>query len=116
MRHVRRRILFYWCMVQLLILRRVSNISFVRQSTDEPNIGRRDDPLIIAWWRCRAEVYRELAPLARKCFCIVATSVPSRSSERIFSKAGQLISARRNRLAAKTVNMVLFLNSNHNLI
>ena len=85
-----------------------SAISLVRQFVDEPNIGRRDDPL--AWWRGRVQVYRELVPLARKSFCIVATSVPS---ERVFSKAGQLISVRRNRLAAKTVKMVMFLNANY---
>jgi len=85
-----------------------SAMSLVRQFVEEPNIGRRDDPL--AWWRARMQVYRELVPLARKSFCIVATSVPS---ERIFSKTGQLISARRNRLAAKTVKMVMFLNVNY---
>jgi len=52
------------------------------------------------------QVYRELVPLERKYLCIVATSVPS---ERVFSKTGQLISAKRNRLAAKTIKMVMFL-------
>jgi len=41
-----------------------STISLVRQFVDEPNIGRRDDPL--AWWWGRVQVYRELVPLARK--------------------------------------------------
>ena len=57
------------------------------------------------------QVYRELVPLARRSLCVVATSVPS---ERVFSKAGQLISARRNRLSAKTVKMVMFLNAHYN--
>jgi len=85
-----------------------SAMSLVRQFVEEPNIGRRDDPL--AWWRARVQVYRELVPLARKSLCIVATSVPS---ERIFSKTGQLISAKRNRLAAKTIKMVMFLHVNY---
>ena len=86
-----------------------SAMSLVRQFVEEPNIGRRDDPL--AWWKARVQVYRELVPLARSSLCVVATSVPS---ERVFSKAGQLISARRNRLSAKTVKMVMFLNAHYN--
>ena len=58
-----------------------SAISLVRQFVDEPNIRRRDDPM--AWWRGRLHVYRELVPLARKSFCVVATSVPS---ERVLLK------------------------------
>lgn len=40
---------------------------------------------------------------------IVATSVPA---ERMFSKAGEVVSKKRNRLKGKTVNMLLFLNKN----
>ena len=87
-----------------------SAITLIRQFVEEPNIGWQDAPL--AWWRARVQVYRELAPLARKHFCIVATSVPS---ERVFSKTGQLISAKRNLIAAKTVKMVMFLNANYKL-
>lgn len=86
-------------------------MSVLRQYVEEPNVGRHDDPL--AWWRCRQLIYKELAPLALKYLCIVATSVPS---ERIFSKAGELVSARRSRLAPKTVQMVLFLNQNHKFL
>ena len=88
-----------------------SAMSLVRQYIEEPNIARNQDPL--AWWKERVHIYRQLVPLAKKYMCIVATSVPS---ERVFSKSGQLISARRSRLAPKTVQMVMFLNSNYKLI
>ena len=84
-----------------------SSIIEVRQYLDEPNIGRHEDPL--AWWKSRVSVYPRLADMARKHFCIVATSVPS---ERVFSKSGQLISQRRSRLTAKNVQMTMFLNAN----
>ena len=48
-----------------------------------------------------------LQSVARVCLSTVATSVPS---ERLFSKAGELVSAKRNRIKAKNVDMMLFLN------
>lgn len=42
-------------------------------------------------------------------FCVPATSVPS---EQLFSKAGELISSKRNRLGRKNVDKILFLNKN----
>lgn len=44
-----------------------------------------------------------------KCLGITAISVPS---ERVFSKAGEVLNKKRNRLKGKTVNMLLFLNKN----
>jgi hypothetical protein len=52
-------------------------------------------------------VLTKFIPTVRKFLCIPATSVPS---EQLFSKAGERISARRNRLDGKNVNMLLFLN------
>lgn len=46
---------------------------------------------------------------AKKILCAPATSVPS---ERIFSKAGIVVSDRRSRLKAKNVNMLIFINQN----
>lgn len=84
-----------------------SAIMEVRQYLEEAYISRLDDPLM--WWRGRTSVYPRLSHLARKKFCVVATSVPS---ERVFSKSGQLISERRSRLSAKNVQMIMFLNWN----
>jgi len=79
----------------------------VRQYVEEPFIGRRENPL--AWWFARVKVYPRLSKLALRNFCMVATSVPS---ERVFSKAGQLISDRRARLSPKNVQAVMFTNAN----
>jgi len=84
-----------------------SAIVEVRQYIEDAHIGRHEDPL--AWWSGRQSVYPNLAQMARRYLCMVATSVPS---ERVFSKSGQLISERRTRLTAKTVEMVMFLNGN----
>jgi hypothetical protein len=85
----------------------VSAMSVVRQYLDESTVGRHENPL--SWWRDRQLLYKHLIHLPKRYLCIVATSVPS---ERIFSKSGQLISARRSRLSPKTVRVVMFLNQN----
>ena len=98
--------------------RKVAEASSLRSTTveataemrlylQEKNITRHDDPLI--WWKEHATHYPHLQQLARKYLCIPATSVPA---ERLFSKAGELISKRRLCLKPKNVNMLLFLNKN----
>lgn len=85
-------------------------ISEIRMFVEEPNITRTEDPLL--WWKNREILYPTLANLAKKQLCIVATSVPS---ERVFSKAGQIITDRRNRLSAKHLQKIIFLNYNQHL-
>ena len=70
-------------------------------------LRRKEDPL--AWWRDHEKHLPKLARLAKKYLAIPATSVPS---ERVFSKAGQLVSARRANLNPKNVDMIIFLNKN----
>ena len=69
----------------------------------------REDPL--QWWKSNKShsALKELLPVARKVLCIPATSCPS---EHLFSKAGELISQKRNRLKGKKIDMLLFLNKN----
>ena len=50
-----------------------------------------------------------LIPTIKKFCCVPATSV---SSEQLFSKAGELISVKRNWLGKKNIDMLLFLNKN----
>lgn len=50
--------------------------------------------------------------MARHYLAIQGTSV---ASERVFSTAGDIVSAKRNRIDPKRVNMVLFLNKNYNI-
>ncbi|KAA0719764.1 hypothetical protein E1301_Tti022229 [Triplophysa tibetana] len=73
----------------------------------EPLLSRTSDPL--AWWRSCSPVYKILSEVMKARLCIVATSVPS---ERIFSKTGQIISERRNRLSPSKVRELVFLNAN----
>lgn len=79
----------------------------MRRYLEEPHIHREDDPL--AWWKEHATLFPKLQSLAKRFLCIPASSVPS---ERLFSKAGELISHRRSSLKEKNVNMILFLNKN----
>jgi hypothetical protein len=73
----------------------------------EPLIPRTEDPL--KWWKSRQAVYPTLYNFVKKRLCIPATSVPS---ERIFSRAGQVLTEKRNRLKGAKVSKILFLSSN----
>ena len=64
----------------------------------------------LEWWQAHCQEFRKLSVLSKKYLCIPATSVPS---ERLFSKAGELVSARRSRLKPNHINMMLFLNKNN---
>lgn len=75
----------------------------------EPLIARENNPL--DWWKEKESMFTLMKHVAKKYLCIPATSVPS---ERLFSKAGELVSHRRNGISGKNVNMVLFLNKNNN--
>jgi hypothetical protein len=57
----------------------------------------------------------KFAPLAKVAIKYLFPPATSCASERLFSKSGQLISARRINLKPKNVNMLLFLNSNKEL-
>ena len=60
-------------------------------------------------WSVNACNYPSLSQLAKYCLITPASSLPSK---RVFSTAGQIVSARRNRLLPKNVYMLLFLNKN----
>jgi len=74
-----------------------------RKFFEEQIVPCKDDPLL--WWRAHEGHYSLLSQLARKYLCIPGTSVPS---ERLFSKAGELVSLRRCRIKPKHVNMFCF--------
>lgn len=85
-------------------------IAEIKMYSEEANLDRKKDPLI--WWSERQRVYPWLSQLAQKYLCICATSVPC---ERIFSKAGQIVTERRNRLKSKNVEKLIFLHCNNDL-
>ena len=60
-------------------------------------------------WSQTKRMKTRLGELARRTFCVPATSA---SSERVFSKSGILMSFLRSRVSSKTLEMRTFLNSN----
>lgn len=54
-------------------------------------------------------VYEGLTAVVKARISIVATSV---ASERVFSKTGQIVTERRNRLNPEKVRQIVFLNAN----
>ncbi|XP_056277169.1 E3 SUMO-protein ligase ZBED1-like [Pseudoliparis swirei] len=78
----------------------------VRSYLEEPLFQRSADPL--SWWETKASVYPRLTCVMARRLCIVATSVP----QRIFSKTGQIITERRNRISPSKLRHLIFLNAN----
>lgn len=77
----------------------------MRGSMEEKTLPREQD----LWWKSHEQDFPSRSRLAAKYLGTTASSV---SSERIFSKAGELVSQRRNRLKGEHVNILLFLNKN----
>ena len=63
----------------------------------------------LQWWKLNGGRYPRLTILALKYLGIPATSVPS---ERVFSKAGEIVSRRRASLKPSSVDMLVFLSKN----
>ncbi|KAJ8969216.1 hypothetical protein NQ317_015266 [Molorchus minor] len=72
-----------------------------------PLLERMEDPL--KWWKEKQAVYPILSQFVKKRLCITGTSVPC---ERIFSKAGLILTERRYRLGANKMAQIMFLNHN----
>lgn len=65
------------------------------------------DPL--KWWKVSQKFYPRLSNLARKYLCIPATSA---SSERVFSKGGNVFTCLRSSLKPEQVNRLVLLAKN----
>ena len=72
-----------------------------------PPVNPEDDPLL--WWKDEAHRLPILAGLARKYLSPCGTSV---ASERLFSKAGYIVSDLQARLSPDSVNKLVFLARN----
>ena len=72
-----------------------------------PEIELDADPL--QWWSMHAAAYPSLAKLARKYLCICGTSS---ASERLFSVAGNIVTAKWSLLQPHKVDMLVFLAKN----
>ncbi|CAL9708171.1 unnamed protein product [Knipowitschia caucasica] len=79
----------------------------VQRYLKEQHLPRWEDPL--KYWDSRKTHYPILHKLAKKYLCIPASTVPC---ERIFTKAGELVSQKRSQLKRTTVEKLLFLNKN----
>lgn len=79
----------------------------VQRYLEEPLLARNEDPF--KWWKSNAYNFPYLSELVKQKFVVVATSVPC---ERLFSKSGQILSERRNRLSTSKVKQLLFLKYN----
>lgn len=76
-----------------------------------PLLPRASDPL--KWWKENKHIFPSLYKIMETRLCIPATSVPC---ERIFSKTGQIITDRRNRISAAKTSKLVFLNFNINFV
>lgn len=63
----------------------------------------------LSWWKEHQCEYPLLSHLAKVYLCIPGTSV---SSERVFSTAGDIVTAQRSLLSSDHVDQLLFLNKN----
>ncbi|KYM94133.1 Zinc finger BED domain-containing protein 1, partial [Cyphomyrmex costatus] len=64
---------------------------------------------IIDWWKCNVTRFPILAAVARQYLAIPATQV---SSERLFSDAGNIVTATRSKLIPENVEKLCFLHFN----
>ena len=75
--------------------------------TSDAPIARSACPL--QWWKTNHTAYPVIAQLARRLLSVPATSV---ASERLFSRAGDVITKKRNQLSPSCADRVLFLMEN----
>ncbi|XP_076662006.1 E3 SUMO-protein ligase ZBED1-like [Halictus rubicundus] len=77
----------------------------------EPQLRFDLDPY--EWWKARTHKYPRISKIAKKYLTMPATSA---MSERCFSSAGNIVTAKRNRLLPENVNTLVFLHQNKQLI
>jgi len=79
----------------------------VKRYRNMPSIALSDCPL--AWWKTHQMSLPILSRLAKQYLCIPGTSVPS---ERVFSTAGDILTAQRSALKSKNLDTLIFLKKN----
>uniref|UniRef100_A0A8C2FJ66 HAT C-terminal dimerisation domain-containing protein n=1 Tax=Cyprinus carpio TaxID=7962 RepID=A0A8C2FJ66_CYPCA len=82
----------------------------IKQYQDAPSLPLPEDPLL--WWKSQQHVFPLLSKLAHMHLCIPGTSV---AAERVFSTAGDIISAQRSSLTPEHADQLLFLKKNMNI-
>ena len=89
----------------------ISTPTEVEQYFKQPVINRKED--LLEWWRNNAHVLPSLQKLAKVYLSTVATSVPS---ERLFSKAGELILAKKTEISQNMLTLSFFRTSVPNVM
>ena len=79
----------------------------VTKYKEQPPIAMGSDPLL--WWKESEPQFPILGKLAKHILCIPSTSVPS---ERVFSTAGDIVTAARSRIKWRHVDKMIFLKKN----
>uniref|UniRef100_A0A8C4SQW8 BED-type domain-containing protein n=1 Tax=Erpetoichthys calabaricus TaxID=27687 RepID=A0A8C4SQW8_ERPCA len=79
----------------------------MKEYLETPSLSLSEDPL--TWWRSQETVFPLLAKLAKCYLCIPGTSV---AAERVFSTAGDIVTAQRSMLTPEHVDQLLFLQKN----
>lgn len=77
----------------------------------QPIVSMNSSPF--AWWEINTRLFPHLAKLAQRILVVQATSV---SSERVFSTAGDIVTAKRSSLDPENVDKLIFLNKNYGLL
>lgn len=87
---------------------KTANIEEFKRYLREPTCSKDQDPLAF-WKETRKQRFPGLCKMAMKYMGIPATSVPS---EKLFSTAGNIVTARREKLTSDHVQQLLFLHEN----
>ena len=83
-------------------------IEEVERFREEPDLKMKDNPLI--WWKMNMSRFQLLGGLAQMHLTVPATRV---SSERVFSTAGDFVTAQRANLKPKQVDQLIFLKKEY---
>ncbi|XP_042285484.1 E3 SUMO-protein ligase ZBED1-like [Thunnus maccoyii] len=79
----------------------------MKQYLEVPPLSLSEDPL--SWWRSHEIVFPLMAKLAKRYLCIPGTSI---AAERVFSSAGDIVTAQWSMLTPEHVEQLLFLQKN----
>lgn len=82
----------------------------IKKFREETPLPLPENPL--TWWKEHKNEYPQLSRVAKRFLCIPGTSV---SAERVFSSAGDIVTAQRSVLKAEHVDQLVFLHKNLNI-
>lgn len=78
----------------------------LKHNLNQPTIPINEN--IFEFWNVHRNMYHHISKISKQYVLLVATSVPS---ERLFSKAGNIMTNKRNKLKGEKLQQLLFLGS-----